>query len=166
MRVGGWLKHEIHCQILSSSLGEKKMPDTGKITGNKPILAWIMWDLLAYLKHTILNATESDKRHFCFHHGHFVILKSFLPFEMAQFTENIGVLIEYNRNPITLQSQCEMHKLQMGAAHGTCDRPVNEGLWLAFVKTQWSPYILKVRLLFWHEEMKTFYFLGECHDLN
>lgn len=53
-----------------------------------------------------------------------------------------------------------MHKLQKGTVHGTCDRPVNEGLWLAFVKTQWSSYMLKVRRLFWHEEMKTFYFLG------
>lgn len=48
----------------------------------------------------------------------------------------------------------------MGTVHGKCDRPVNEGLWLAFVKTQWSSYMLKVRRSFWHEEMKTFYFLG------
>lgn len=48
----------------------------------------------------------------------------------------------------------------MGTVHGTNGRPLNEGLWLAFVKTQWSSYMLKVRLLFWHEEMKTFHFLG------
>ena len=43
------------------------MPDMVKITGNKPLTARIMGDLLAYLKHTILNAAEYDKRHFSFH---------------------------------------------------------------------------------------------------
>lgn len=37
-----------------------------------------------------------------FHHDHFVILKFIMSFQMAQFIENIGVLIDYNRNPITL----------------------------------------------------------------
>lgn len=36
---------------------------------------------------------------------------------MAQFREHMAVLIEYSRNPITLlESQCEMHKLQIGHA--------------------------------------------------
>lgn len=42
-----------------------------------------------------------------------------MPFQTAQFADNIGVLIEYNRNPITLESQCEMHKLQMGVERAT-----------------------------------------------
>lgn len=33
---------------------------------------------------------------------------------MAQFTENIGALIEYNRKSYySFESHCEMHKLQM-----------------------------------------------------
>lgn len=35
-----------------------------------------------------------------FHQDRFVI--SIMSFQMAQFIENVGVLIEYNRNPITL----------------------------------------------------------------
>lgn len=79
---------------------------------------------------------------------------------MAQFMENIGALIEYNGNPIIL--------LDQGVKSINCKcgwrseqaRSVNEGLWLAFVKTQWSSYVLKVRPPLWHEKMKTFYFLG------
>lgn len=136
-----------------------KMPDVGKITGNKSILAWIMWDLLAYLMHIVLNATESDKRHFSFSsrplcHIHHVISDGSIH-RKCRCINRIQQKSYYS-----FESQCEMHKLQMGTVHGTCDRAVNEGLWLAFVKTQWSSYMLKVRLLFWHEEMKTFYFLG------
>lgn len=79
---------------------------------------------------------------------------------MAQFMENIGALIEYNGNPITLPDlgvKCINCKCGRRSEHG---RSVNEGLWLAFVKTQWSSYVLKVRPPLWHEKMKTFYFLG------
>lgn len=79
---------------------------------------------------------------------------------MAQFMENIGALIEYNRNPITLPDQgvkCINCKCGWRSDLG---RSVNEGLWLAFVKTQWSSYVQKVRPPLWHKKMKTFYFLG------
>lgn len=79
---------------------------------------------------------------------------------MAQFMENIGALIEYNGNPITLPDQgvkCINCKCGWRSDQG---RSVNEGLWLAFVKTQWSSYVLKVRPPLWHKKMKTFYFLG------
>lgn len=45
---------------------------------------------------------QSDRRNISFHHDCFVILKTFMSFEMAQFIEKMGVLIEYNRNPITI----------------------------------------------------------------
>lgn len=79
---------------------------------------------------------------------------------MAQFMENIGALIEYNGNPITLLDQgvkCINCKCGWRSDQG---RSVNEGLWLAFVKTQWSSYVLKVRPPLWHKKMKTSYFLG------
>lgn len=46
------------------------------------------------------------------------------------------------------------------AVCGTCQRAVNKPIWLAFVKTQWSSCMQKVRLLFWHGGMKMFHFWG------
>lgn len=84
----------------------------------------------------------------------------FMSVQMAQFMENIGVLIDYNGNPITLLDlsvRCINCECGRGSEHR---RSVNEGLWLAFVETQWSSYVLKVRPPLWHEKMKTLYFLG------
>ena len=57
------------------------------------------------------------------------IKKSIMSFEMAQFIENIGVLMEYNRNPITLLNlSVKCINCKWRGVRGTCDRPVNEGL--------------------------------------
>lgn len=71
------------------------------------------------------------------------------------------MLIECNRNPITLLNFCEKCincKCGQCMEHG---RSVNEGLWIAFVKTQRSSDEVKVRLcaVLMSEEIKLFYFL-------
>lgn len=54
-----------------------------------------------------------------------------------------------------------MDKVQRGPLRGNMwHRAVNEGLWLAFVKTRWSSYMLKVMLPLRHPQMKTFHFFG------
>lgn len=116
-----------------------------------------MWDVQAYLMHIMLNIGQS---------GTFLI-SHVTSLQMAQLTENVGALIASNRNSISpLDLRVKWIKVQMGPVRGNMwHAAVNEGLWLAFVKTRWSSYMLKVTPPLWHPQMKTFHFFRGGGDV-
>lgn len=81
-----------------------------KTGGNKGVWELIMWDVQAYLIHIMLNI-------------------SVISLQMAQFTENVGVLTASNRNSISPLDLCvKWIKCKWGRCVETCDaEPLMKG---------------------------------------